>query len=339
VKRALIFIGIFLLGNVFLPKAYAAITCGAAFTDTDGKKYNTLCVSADANLRGNMVGKPMTSYTGCAASDICWSGSLVNSKPTTSGTCGVDVYVDSSGKQFATYCSPTQIGGSQIPFTGCGGIDTCWTDAMPGLQFGGTCGVTQYVAANGDRYNTFCSARPVVGAGPVVSSVTTGDVQLPSTYKCNTLTWSCFYNSATRVGNGQIPFSGEAYNFCKQVPDGKQRDACLACIVGKGGAAKGGATDEQPTHIYTAVGCIQTSNEGLVRDLVRLLMGVSGTVALLSILGGAFMLSISQGDTNKVKQGRELIMAAVGGLVFMIFSIIILQFVGVSLLHIPGLSQ
>jgi hypothetical protein len=93
------------------------------------------------------------------------------------------------------------------------------------------------------------------------------------------------------------------------------------------------------SRIYTAVGCLQTSNEGLVRDLVRLLMGVSGTVALLSILGGAFMLSISQGDTNKVKQGRELIMAAVGGLVFMIFSIIILQFVGVSLLHIPGLSQ
>jgi hypothetical protein len=129
---------------------------------------------------------------------------------------------------------------------------------------------------------------------------------------------------------------GNKFDFCRQVPgdalDSKsQRSACLKCLGNSGEFAD--------SRIYTAVGCLQTSNEGLVRDLVRLLMGVSGTVALLSILGGAFMLSISQGDTNKVKQGRELIMAAVGGLVFMIFSIIILQFVGVSLLHIPGLSQ
>lgn len=122
-----------------------------------------------------------------------------------------------------------------------------------------------------------------------------------------------------------------AYNFCRQVPDGPQRQACVACV--------GGGDHVNPNgRIYTALGCIQTSEDGLVADLVKLLLGVGGGVALLTILAAAFTFTTSQGDTGKVKEAKELMTAAVSGLLFTIFSVIILNFLGVTILKIPGLG-
>ena len=57
------------------------------------------------------------------------------------------------------------------------------------------------------------------------------------------------------------------------------------------------------------------------------------------ILVGAFMLSVSQGDPNKTKEAKEIITSAIIGLLFVIFSVTILQFVGVEILHIPGFGE
>lgn len=122
-----------------------------------------------------------------------------------------------------------------------------------------------------------------------------------------------------------------AYDFCRQVPDGPQRQACVACVGGSEHVQPGG-------RIYTALGCIQTSEDGLVADLVKLLLGVGGGVALLTILAAAFTFTTSQGDTGKVKEAKELMTAAVSGLLFTIFSVIILNFLGVTILKIPGLG-
>ncbi len=118
------------------------------------------------------------------------------------------------------------------------------------------------------------------------------------------------------------------FSYCLQVPDGTQRSNCEQCI----------SQGEDGEYVYTAVGCVRTAGAGLTRDLVRLMMGAVGGVAIMSILAGAFFLSISRGDSSKVKEAKELITAAVSGLFFIIFSIFILQFVGVSILQIPGLG-
>ncbi|MCD8484945.1 pilin [Candidatus Woesebacteria bacterium] len=117
------------------------------------------------------------------------------------------------------------------------------------------------------------------------------------------------------------------FQYCLQVPEGVQRTNCLECVA-----------DEEGARVYTAVGCIQTNGKGLTEDLIRLLMGVSGGVALLSILAGAFLFTVSQGDSSKLKEAKALLTAAVTGLFFIIFSVFILQFVGVSILQIPGLG-
>ncbi len=124
-----------------------------------------------------------------------------------------------------------------------------------------------------------------------------------------------------------------AFDYCKQVPDGDQRQACEDCLSQGGTSADG----TQKT-VYTAVGCIHTGENLLVADLITLFLGVSGGIALLSILAASFLFSTSRGDTNKVKQAKDLMTAAVSGLFFIIFSVIILNFIGVQILRIPGLS-
>lgn len=128
-----------------------------------------------------------------------------------------------------------------------------------------------------------------------------------------------------------------SFDYCSQVPL-EQQGSCRVCIQ-EGGALPDSEGKLVPRDtIYTAVGCIHVDEQGLAADLIRLLLGISGGVALLSILAGAFIFTTSQGESNRVKQAKELVTAAVSGLLFIIFVVIILDFIGVRVLQIPGLG-
>lgn len=174
---------------------------------------------------------------------------------------------------------------------------------------GKVCGLNQ---SNGKM--TYCSIS--CGGNPITSDFT----------GCNDGTYCC---EGTNPGSFEEWKKVQDFDYCTQVPDGAQRQACIDCV--------GSSEDGKQAKIYTAVGCIRVSGDGLTEDLVRLLLGISGGIALLTILGGAFLLSTSQGEVSKVKKAREMITAAVLGILFIIFSIIILNFVGVRILRIPGL--
>jgi len=118
------------------------------------------------------------------------------------------------------------------------------------------------------------------------------------------------------------------FDYCAQVPEAQQQ-ACQDCV---------GDDPNESGSVYTAVGCIGVGEQDLAADLIRLLLGIAGGVALLSILAGAFIFSTSQGESNRVKQAKELITAAVSGLLFIIFIVIIMDFIGVKILQIPGLG-
>lgn len=122
----------------------------------------------------------------------------------------------------------------------------------------------------------------------------------------------------------------DEFRYCDQISDLAERQKCATCI--------GNADADTTERLYTAFGCIRIDNAGLASDIITLMIGISGTIALLIILVAAFILSISQGEMKHVKQAKDLITAAVSGLFFIIFSIIILEFVGVTILRIPGLG-
>jgi len=90
--------------------------------------------------------------------------------------------------------------------------------------------------------------------------------------------------------------------------------------------------------INTALGCISTdiSSGGFVNDILKLAIGLGGTVALLLILVGVFIITTSAGIPDKLNQGKELITSAVSGLLFIILSIFLLNLIGVEILSIPG---
>jgi len=144
---------------------------------------------------------------------------------------------------------------------------------------------------------------------------------------------------------------GTRFDYCAQVPGkielkkeegketeikaekGSQYEACQKCM----GRFKGEYPNEGQK-IYTAVGCISVDGKGFATDLIKLLLGVGGMATLLSILAASFIYTTSRGDSGKIKEAKDLITSAVTGLLFIIFSIIILEYIGVQVLHIPGLG-
>lgn len=121
------------------------------------------------------------------------------------------------------------------------------------------------------------------------------------------------------------------YQICNQLSEdaalGNPRAKCKACI-GEPGSENAG--------IWTAVGCIQINATTMVTQILRIAMGIAGGIALIMILAAGFMLSVSQGDPKRVSEARELITSAIVGLLFIIFSVTILQYIGVTLFRIPG---
>lgn len=85
--------------------------------------------------------------------------------------------------------------------------------------------------------------------------------------------------------------------------------------------------------IETALGCISTEGPtSLVVFLLRLALGIGGGIAFLLMLFGVFQIITSAGSPERLKAGQELITSALIGLMMIIFSIFLLQLIGVQIL-------
>lgn len=135
---------------------------------------------------------------------------------------------------------------------------------------------------------------------------------------------------------------------CKQVFDGKLGRVCKLGMVfvptptavptgmlfkpklcnPPGGKTGGG--------IETAVGCIPSDPNGFVAALLRIILGIAGGVAVLLIIFSGYRMATSAGNPEQVQGARETITAAIVGLLFIIFSLVILEVIGVDILRIPG---
>ncbi|MEO8581599.1 MAG: hypothetical protein ABI425_03355 [Patescibacteria group bacterium] len=122
----------------------------------------------------------------------------------------------------------------------------------------------------------------------------------------------------TKPGQGQTP---ESFNLCQQA--GTNHGTCDACL------ANG--------EIWTGVGCIPfKTGVATVRAIIVLGLGITGTAVVLMTLYAGFMFSTSQGDPKRVDEAKSAVTSAIIGAFFIIFSVTILQFIGVSILHLPA---
>lgn len=86
----------------------------------------------------------------------------------------------------------------------------------------------------------------------------------------------------------------------------------------------------------TAIGEISTDPAGFVKSIFGIILSLSGGVALLLIIFSGYKLMLSQGNPEKAQEAKETLTAAIVGLLFIIFSLVILQVIGVDILRIPG---
>jgi len=138
--------------------------------------------------------------------------------------------------------------------------------------------------------------------------------------------------------NSDEAFSG-AGNICSQIPssNAKQVRACCLCLTGSiDNCSQNYDSSAGPKGIWTAVGCIKTDTSSIVASIVKLAVGLAGGIALLLILLGAFQITTSASNPEKLKGGQEIITAAIGGLIFILLSVLILRLIGIQILQIPG---
>lgn len=117
--------------------------------------------------------------------------------------------------------------------------------------------------------------------------------------------------------------------ICENVTDNSdtdenEHDECNKCMNTEG-------------YVYTAIGCAPTDSSTFVQDFVfKFGVSAASSIAFLLMLWGGFTMLTSAGDPQKLAHGREIFVAAIAGLLFIILSIFILEVIGINILRLPG---
>jgi hypothetical protein len=90
--------------------------------------------------------------------------------------------------------------------------------------------------------------------------------------------------------------------------------------------------------INTAIGCIPVQPLRFVPFITSWAIGIAGGIAFLLMLYAGFTIITSSGDPQRLQGGKELLTAAISGLLLIIFSIFILRVIGIQILAIPWLN-
>lgn len=88
--------------------------------------------------------------------------------------------------------------------------------------------------------------------------------------------------------------------------------------------------------IKTALGCIPVRPQLFVFWLLNRAISIGAGIAFLIMIWGGFQVMTSSGDPEKLQEGKNILVSAGAGLLFIIFSTFILELIGINILKIPG---
>lgn len=143
---------------------------------------------------------------------------------------------------------------------------------------------------------------------------------------CSTITNRCIAPTATPTPGGPVT-PGQLTPY----PGIHQNVLCTS----------GGTTDDPNAsngEIYTAIGCIPVRGgvQGFVATMLPWAIGIAGGIAVILIIYAGFLYTTSSGNPQKINAAKELLTAALSGLILLIFAAFILRFIGQNLLSVPG---
>ncbi len=90
--------------------------------------------------------------------------------------------------------------------------------------------------------------------------------------------------------------------------------------------------------VNTGLGQINPDPVEVVSIILRYLLGISGGLFLLIFIRAGYRMITSQGNPEAIKEARESITSAVVGFIFLLFSFIVLEIIGVDLFQLPGFN-
>ena len=105
--------------------------------------------------------------------------------------------------------------------------------------------------------------------------------------------------------------------------------------VGPGGKRPEGCTLNGDKGIETALGCIPTTTAGFISAFLKIALGLAGGIAFLMMAFGAIKILTSSGNPDGINAGRELIISALTGLLFIIFAVFLLRLIGIQVFQLP----
>jgi hypothetical protein len=91
--------------------------------------------------------------------------------------------------------------------------------------------------------------------------------------------------------------------------------------------------------VGTAIGALGTTDESFIVSIFVVVLSLSGGIALMVILYAGYLIMTSRGNAEQLQKGRELLTSALVGLLFIVFSIVILETLTVDVLHLPGFQR
>ena len=92
--------------------------------------------------------------------------------------------------------------------------------------------------------------------------------------------------------------------------------------------------------VNTAIGCLMAGDpKQLVSQLWGWGIGVGGLIAFVLIVFAGFQTVTSAGDPKRFKAAQELMTSAIGGLILIVLSVVLLTFIGVNVLALPGFKK
>jgi len=137
--------------------------------------------------------------------------------------------------------------------------------------------------------------------------------------------------------NASAPQSIDPFKLCKQIDAADPAyEKCMDCAGTDDNPNDSITPDEDPEGIWTAVGCIPREPGKIIQAFITVGLGVGGGFGLISTMVAGFLYSISAGDIKRTGQAKEMLSNSLIGLLFIIFSVTILQFIGFTVLRIPG---
>jgi len=98
----------------------------------------------------------------------------------------------------------------------------------------------------------------------------------------------------------------------------------------------GGCIKEHCSHIETALGCFPTQPRGIIEWLLKYAIMFAGGLGFLLMLFASFQIMTSSGDPDKLQAGQQLLGSAIAGILFIVFALFLLRFIGFTILQIPG---